>query len=333
MRRILDVLLLALILYLGWKLVDWALIRAVWQPDPQACRAAGGACWGFIVEKHRLIAFGTYPYEAHWRPALASVLLVALWVVTAAARRWWLAPLWAAGLAAIGVLMWGGVLGLPYVENERWGGLILTLLLASFGLAFAFPLSILLALGRRSELPLIRALCIAYIELIRGVPLISVLFMASVMLPLFLPAGVSIDKLLRAQIALILFAAAYLAEVVRGGLQAIPREQYEAADALGLNYVQRTAFIVLPQALRIAVPPLVNTCIGFFKDTSLVLIIGLFDLLSTIKVSLNDPKWTGFGAEAYLFAALVYFVFCYAMSRYSRSLERTPELSGAATLR
>jgi general L-amino acid transport system permease protein len=173
------------------------------------------------------------------------------------------------------------------------------LLLSSFGIAFAFPLSILLALGRRSDMPVIQALCVGFIELVRGVPLISILFMASVMLPLFLPAGVSIDKLLRAQIALILFAAAYLAEVVRGGLQAIPKEQYEAADALGL----------------------VNTIIGFFKDTSLVVIIGLFDLLQTIKVSLQDPAWSGYGVEAYLFAALVYFVFCFAMSLYSRRLE------------
>ena len=323
MRRILDFFLLLLMFYAGWKLVDWALVKALWQPDPQACRAASGACWGFIVEKHRLIAFGTYPYEEHWRPALSSALLVALWMLSAWRRMWkpGLIALWVVGLVVIAALMWGGVFGLAYVENERWGGLILTLLLASFGLAFAFPLSILLALGRRSSLPVIRALCVAYIELIRGVPLISVLFMASVMLPLFLPAGVSVDKLLRAQVALILFAAAYLAEVVRGGLQAIPKHQYEAADALGLNYSQKTLLIILPQALRIAVPPLVNTCIGFFKDTSLVLIIGLFDLLSTIKVSLNDPAWTGFGVEAYLFAAAVYFIFCYSMSLYSRRLE------------
>ena len=230
--------------------------------------------------------------------------------------------MWAAGLLVIGMLMWGGVLGLPYVENERWGGLILTLLLFTFGVAFAFPLAVLLALARRSELPLLRALAVGYIELVRGVPLISLLFMASVMLPLFLPAGVSIDKMLRAQIALILFAAAYLAEVVRGGLQAIPKEQYEAADALGLTYWQRTTSVVLPQALRIAVPPLVSTFIGFFKNTSLVVVIGLFDFLSTVKVSLTEPAWNGFGVEAYLFAALVYFVFCYAMSLYSRGLER-----------
>jgi len=333
MKRIPNVVLLFLTAYLGWRFADWAFLRAVWQPDPQACRAAGGACWGFIVEKHRLIAFGTYPYEEHWRPALSSILLVALWVLSAWRPMWKprLIAFWAAGLALIAVLMWGGVFGLPYVENERWGGLILTLLLTTFGLALAFPLSIFLALGRRSGLPLVRALCVAYIELIRGVPLISVLFMASVMLPLFLPAGVSIDKLLRAQIALVLFVAAYLAEVVRGGLQAIPKHQYDSADALGLGYLQKTFLVVLPQALRIAVPPLVNTCIGFFKDTSLVLIIGLFDLLSTIKVSLNDPAWTGFGVEAYLFGALVYFAFSYAFSRYSRTLESPGP--GAAALR
>jgi len=304
--------------------IDWAFLDAVWRPDAAACRAAEGACWGFIAEKHRFILFGTYPYEQHWRPAIATLLLLGLWVFSSLRIfwRWWLALVWLAGLSVIGILMWGGVLGLPYVENERWGGLILTLLLTTFGLAIAFPLSILVALGRRSEMPVIRALCIGYIELVRGVPLISLLFMASVMLPLFLPSGVSIDKLLRAQIAMILFATAYLAEVVRGGLQAIPRGQYEAANAIGLSYWQITLSVVLPQALRIAVPPLVNTFIGFFKDTSLVLIIGLFDLLSTIKVSLNDPAWAGSSVEAYLFSAMVYFLFCYAMSVYSRSFER-----------
>ena len=305
---------------------QWAIGNAVWSAaSPETCRAAEGrgACWAFIAEKHRFILFGTYPFEQHWRPALASLLLVLLWVLSAFRSMWrgWLALVWLAGLGLIGVLMWGGVAGLPYVENERWGGLILTLILASFGAALAFPFSILLALGRRSSLPAVRALCIAYIELIRGVPLISVLFMASVLLPLFLPAGVSIDKLLRAQLALAAFAAAYLAEVVRGGLQAVPRHQSEAAAALGMGYWRATWLIVLPQALRASIPPLVNTFIGFFKDTSLVLVIGLFDLLSTIKVSLQDAAWSGFGVEAYLFAAAVYFAFCYAMSFYSRRLE------------
>ena len=317
------------ILWLAWRSLppffDWAIVDAVWRaPDPRACREAQGACWAFIGEKHRFILFGTYPFEQHWRPALATAILIALWTFSSLKMfwRWWLAAVWAAGLSVIGVLMWGGVFGLSYVENERWGGLILTLLLASFGIAFAFPLSILLALGRRSEMPVLRAACIGYIELIRGVPLISVLFMASVMLPLFLPAGVSIDKLLRAQLALVLFAAAYLAEVVRGGLQAIPRHQHDAAEALGFTYWKKMLLVILPQALRLSIPPLVNTFIGFFKDTSLVLIIGLFDLLSTIKVSLQDPAWSGFGVEAYLFACLVYFAFCYAMSAYSRRIER-----------
>jgi general L-amino acid transport system permease protein len=305
--------------------VDWALLKAVWSAaDPRACRAEGsGACWAFIGDKHRFILFGTYPFEQHWRPALATAILIALWVFSSLKRfwKWWLAAVWAAGLSLIGVLMWGGVPGLPYVENERWGGLILTLILATFGAALAFPLAILLALGRRSELPVVRALCVAYIELIRGVPLISVLFMASVMLPLFLPAGATIDKLLRAQLALIVFAAAYLAEVVRGGLQAIPHHQYEAAEALGLSYWKRTLYVILPQALRVSIPPLVNTFIGLFKDTSLVLIIGLFDLLTTVKVSLQEPAWSGFGVEAYLFVSAVYFAFCYAMSRYSQGLE------------
>ncbi len=316
------------VLWLAWQLVppfvDWALISAVWRaPDARACREAHGACWAFIGEKHRFILFGTYPFEQHWRPALATALLIFLWGYSSLKRswNWWLPGVWVAGLALIAVLMWGGVFGLAYVENERWGGLILTLILATFGIALAFPLSILLALGRRSELPVVRAASIAYIELIRGVPLISVLFMASVMLPLFLPAGVTIDKLLRAQLALILFAAAYLAEVVRGGLQAIPHHQYEAAEALGLSYWKRTLHVILPQALRFSIPPLVNTFIGLFKDTSLVLIIGLFDLLTTVKVSLQEPAWSGLGVEAYLFVSAVYFAFCYAMSRYSQGLE------------
>jgi general L-amino acid transport system permease protein len=319
-------------IYLVWQLLppflNWAFGNAIWSPDDAwRCRELQGvgACWAFVAEKHRFILFGTYPLDQHWRPALAIIVLLSLYGLSAARAMWrpCLALIWGAGLALIGVIMWGGGFGLPYVENERWGGLILTLLLSTFGIAFAFPLAILLALGRRSGMPLIRLLSVGYIEIIRGVPLISVLFMASVMLPLFLPGGVSIDKLVRAQLALVLFAAAYLAEVVRGGLQALPRAQDEAAQALGLSYWQRHRFVILPQALRISIPPMVNTFIGFFKDTSLVVIIGLFDLLTTIKVSLNEPAWTGFGVEAYLFAALAYFLFCFPMSRYSQRLERS----------
>jgi general L-amino acid transport system permease protein len=318
------------IFYLAWKIVppllEWALIEAVWSPEnSHLCRQSmgEGACWAFIAENYRFILFGTFPAEEQWRPALVVAILIGLYALSALrVRGSRLIVTWLAGLGTVGVLMWGGLLGLSYVENERWGGLTLTLLLSTSGLALAFPLSILLALARRSSMTIVRWFAIAYIELIRGVPLVSVLFMASVMLPLFLPEGVSIDKLLRAQLAMICFASAYLAEVVRGGLQAIPRQQEEAAQALGHSYWQRTWFIVLPQALRIAIPPLVNTFIGFFKDTSLVVIIGLFDFLTAIKVSLSEPAWIGFGLEAYLFAASGYFLFCYPMSRYSQTLER-----------
>ncbi len=208
-----------------------------------------------------------------------------------------------------------------YVETGLWGGIPVTMILATYGLLFAFPYGILLALGRRSNLPLIKGLCVGFIELIRGVPLISLLIMASVMLPLFLPSGVTFDKFLRAQVAVILFAGAYIAEIIRGGLQSLPKGQFEAADAMGLNYVQKTALIILPQALRVVIPPLINTFIGFFKDTSLVLIIGIFDFLNTANQALVDPAWAGYPGEVYLFAAFVYFCFCYSMSRYSKYLE------------
>ncbi len=313
-------------------LVEWAFVNAVWTvpvtaqgAQTQACRQLHGvgACWAVITEKHRFILFGTYPYEEHWRPAVVCLIFIGLYAISAM-RRFWrkeLALIWIAALTAIGILMWGGVLGMPYVPQERWGGLPITLILATFGLAFAFPLSILVALGRRSQLPAIKALCVLYVELIRGVPLISLLFMASVMFPLFLPEGMNIDKLLRAQIAIILFAAAYLAEVVRGGLQALPKGQYEAADAMGLSYWQKTGLIILPQALRLVIPPLVNTFIGFFKDTSLVLIIGIFDLLTAGKTAIVEPAWQGFGVEVYVTVAVVYFCFCFAMSKYSQGLE------------
>jgi general L-amino acid transport system permease protein len=234
------------------------------------------------------------------------------------------------GIGAVGlVLRIAGILPkwsiaiapLSYVETSLWGGLPVTLILATYGLALAFPYGVLLALGRRSNLPLIKGLCVGFIELIRGVPLISLLIMASVMLPLFLPSGTTIDKFLRALVAVTLFAGAYIAEVIRGGLQSLPKGQFEAADAMGLNYSQKTLLIILPQALRVVIPPLINTFIGFFKDTSLVLIIGIFDFLNTANQALVDPNWAGFPGEVYLFAAFVYFIFCYSMSRYSKYLE------------
>jgi general L-amino acid transport system permease protein len=320
--------LLALLIKGLAGLAQWGIWDAVWHTsgnDSSACRAVRGvgACWAVIPEKYRFILFGTYPFEQQWRPALAVVVFIALFYLSTR-RFFWrreLVYLWMAALILIGVLMWGGVLGLPFVSQERWGGLPVTLILATFGLAFGFPLGIFVALGRRSRLPAIRSLCVLYVELIRGVPLISLLFMASVMFPLFMPGGFNLDKLLRAQIAIVLFAGAYLAEVIRGGLQAVPRGQHEAADALGLSYWRKNRLIILPQAIRHVIPPLVNTFIAFFKDTSLVLIIGIFDLLTTAKTAIIDPVWQQFSVEVYLFVATIYFAFCFAMSRFSRRLE------------
>jgi general L-amino acid transport system permease protein len=325
---IITLLLFALLAKLIVSFVQWGILDAVWSVpgnDTSACRAARGlgACWAVIPEKYRFILFGTYPFDQQWRPALATLLFIALFYVSCL-RFFWrreLVLVWIVALSLIGLLMWGGVPGLPFVSQERWGGLPVTLILATFGLAFGFPLGIFVALGRRSKLPAIRSLCVLYVELIRGVPLISLLFMASVMLPLFLPDGVNIDKLLRAQVAFVLYAGAYLAEVIRGGLQAVPRGQHEAAEALGLSYWQKNRLIILPQAIRHVIPPLVNTFIAFFKDTSLVLIIGIFDLLTTAKTAIIDPAWQAYSVEVFLFVAVIYFVFCFAMSRYSRHLE------------
>jgi general L-amino acid transport system permease protein len=325
---IVSLLLIFLLAKACWGIAQWGFWNAIWTvPDNRtdACRAIRGlgACWAVIPEKYRFILFGTYPYDQQWRPALATLTIIVLFFVSSR-RNFWrkeLALLWAAALVAIGVLMWGGVFGLSFVSQDRWGGLPVTLILATSGLAFGFPLGILVALGRRSKLPAIRSLCVLYVELIRGVPLISLLFMASVMFPLFMPDGINIDKLLRAQVAFVLYAGAYLAEVVRGGLQAVPTGQHEAANALGLSYWKKNGLIILPQAIRHVIPPLVNTFIAFFKDTSLVLIIGIFDLLTTAKTAIVDPAWQSFSVEVYLFVGLIYFAFCFAMSRYSRHLE------------
>jgi general L-amino acid transport system permease protein len=304
-------------------LIRWALIDAIWSAPSGAACHGGGACWAFIGEKFRFILFGRYPLDQEWRPA-AVIVVFLLMVLAACYRPLWgrqLAVLWFVGLSAVFWLMGGGF-GLTPVETALWSGLPLTLILAVVGMLAGFPFGVLLALGRRSRLPAIRAICVGYIEMIRGVPLITMLFMASLMLPLFLPAGVTIDKVVRAQVAFILFSGAYLAEVVRGGLQALPKGQIEAADALGLSYWQRTRLIVLPQALGMVIPPLVNTFIGMFKDTSLVLIVSLFDLLGATEFALTDANWQGFYVEADVFIALIYWSFCFFMSRYSQVLER-----------
>jgi general L-amino acid transport system permease protein len=325
----------ALILWALYGLLQWAVINAVWSVpttatgalDPTSCRLVHGvgACWAAIGDKWRFMLFGRFPYDQQWRPAICLLLFIALFWVSSDSRFWRreLALIWIATLAVIFTLMWGGVFGLSYVPQDEWGGLPITLILATFGLAFAFPLAVLVALGRRStKLPAVKLLSVVYVELIRGVPLIALLFMANVMFPLFLPEGMNVDKLLRAQVAIILFAAAYLAEVVRGGLQALPKGQSEAADALGLTYWQKTLKITLPQALRLVIPPLVNTFIGFFKDTSLVLTIGILDFLTSSKTAMADPVWQGVSTEIYIVVALVYIAFCYTMSSYSRGIER-----------
>ena len=306
-------------------LLRWGVFNAAWSGGIEACKKVQGtgACWVFIAEKYRLMLFGLYPFEEQWRPLLMMVLLIVLLVLSMNRAFWrpWLGIAWVVGYVAMGVLMWGGILGLPFVETDKWGGLPLTLILTVNAIVFSFPLAIALALGRRGDLPVIRTLCVFFIEIVRGVPLLSVLFVSSLMIPLFLPAGMDINKLLRAQIGIILFSGAYVAEVIRGGLQALPKGQFEAADAMGLGYWQKNAFVVLPQALGLVIPPMVNSFIATFKDTSLVIIIGLFDLFGAARMAANDPAWRPFYVEGLLFVALIYFVFCYSLARYSRYLE------------
>jgi len=330
-NAILTVVSVAAMGLLVWQALDWALLRAVFSgPDGSACAKPGaGACWPFIVHKLGLFMYGRYPVPERWRVDLTYVLALAGLVPLMIPRvpgKLWLSVYLLLAFPIIGfVLVRGGVPGLPGVPTELWGGLFLTLVVASVGIAASFPIGILLALGRRSELPIVRWASIGFIEFVRGVPLVTVLFMASVMLPLFLPPDVTFDKLLRALIGVALFSGTYLAEVIRGGLQAIPRGQYEAADALGLSYAQKMGFIVLPQALKLVIPGIVNSFIALFKDTSLVLIIGLFDLLGIVQQSISaDAKWFSpqTAATGYVFAGAVFWIFCFGMSRYSAFLER-----------
>ena len=315
-------------LFFLWKvvppLVRWAFIDSAWHTTGQACRQAAGACWSVVSMNYRFILFGFYPYGQQWRPFLAMTILFGL-LFYSRNRNHWKKPLayaWIIGLFTMGLLMKGGLFGLKPVESTQWGGLPLTLLLAVFGLTAAYPLGVILALGRRSKMPGVKVLCILYIELIRGVPLISLLFMSAIIFPLFLPEGVTFNKILRAQVAIILFTAAYIAEVVRGGLQAMSRGQYEAAESIGLNYYLTMRLVILPQALKIVIPPTVSILISAFKDTSLVVIIALFDLLKTTQTVLSNPEWMGFSREAYVVIAILYFLGCFSMSNYSRKLER-----------
>jgi general L-amino acid transport system permease protein len=307
-------------------LVDWAVLNAVFRPDSAACRAAGtqGACWGAVAEKFRPILFGRYPYAEQWRAALASIALIGALVATCrridAGKR--LLLVWTITFIAVLALLRGGWGGLPPVDSALWGGLPLTLLLSIGTVIGACPVAVLLALGRRSKLPAIRALCTLFVELTRAVPLVSVLLLAAFLLPLFLPQGLSIDVLLRVWVGLIFFAAAYLAEVLRGGLQAIPRGHLEAAAALGLGYRQTQMYIVLPQAIRATLPALMNNFISIIKETSLVTVVSLYELTGALGLALaGDLDWREFYLECSLFTAAIYWIGCASLSRYSRGLE------------
>ena len=305
--------------------LTWLLINAVFIGSPADCKAGSGACWPYLAAKLRYMLFGVYPMEEQWRPLVAVLIFLGALAVWGAPRFWGrrLLLAWLVLMPVLYLLVAGGALGLAAVPTSQWGGLPLSFMLSFVGLVCALPLGVMLALGRSSNLPAIRVLSIFFIELVRGVPLVSVLFMASVMLPLFMPQGVTIDKLLRAQVAIILFAAAYIAEVVRAGLQALPKGQTEAAQALGLHYWQYTFLVVIPQALKTVIPPLVSLFIGFFQDTTLVTIVGLLDFLNTVRTALRDPNWQGIAVlEGYLFAAVVYFLFSALMGSYSRFLEK-----------
>ncbi len=311
--------------------VEWALINANWTgTDRSVCEAnTAGACWTFINVRFEQILFGLYfasnPDEI-WRPTLIFIvffaLLIPLLFEKTPGKKWLVIGILGVFPVLFYFIVYGGYFGISQSNTTQWGGFLLTFALAFVGILLALPIGILLALGRRSEMPVIRSICVVYIEFWRGTPLITILFMASVMLPLFFPAGVEFDKVVRAMIGITMFQSAYTAEAVRGGLAAIPRGQAEAAMALGLGYWRRTVFITLPQALKISIPSIVNTFIALFKDTSLVSIIGLLDLLNMAQTASRSMEWKGYDIEAYLFAGFIYWAFCYGMSRYSQNLER-----------
>ena len=307
-------------------LFEWAFVNSLWEGESNKdCRGIEGACWVLIPKRFGQFIYGFYPEPERWRVNLTFILFCINLLPVLSDRvpgRTFAALFLVFGFPIVAYILLHGAFGLAAVPTHKWGGLTLTLVFASVAILFSLPIGILLALGRRSEMPVIRTICVAFIELWRSVPLITVLFMASFMLPLFTPEGVNANELLRALIGFIMFASAYMAEVVRGGLQALPTGQTEAAQALGLNYRKSMQLIILPQALKIVIPGIVNTFIGLFKDTALVSIIGLFDLLLVARSSVTDPKWLGLEHESYIFAALIYFIFCFSMSRYSLWLER-----------
>jgi general L-amino acid transport system permease protein len=324
----LSLIFLALVLP---PLIDWLFVRAVWfAPDGAACRVEGtGACWAFIYPKLDFFIYGTYPRAELWRVNLTLFFgaFLILWLLWPSLGYKYVASLLffiIYPICAFFLLHGLPLIGLSLIDTGLWGGILVSLLVSAVGIVTSLPLGILLALGRRSHMPIIKLICIGFIEFVRGVPLITVLFMANTMLPLFVPENWSPDRLLRPLIGVSLFAAAYMAEVVRGGFQAIPRGQEEGALSLGMSYWQRILLIILPQALTTVIPGIVNTFIGLFKDTTLVAIVGIFDFLRTVDTARLDPAWAGpsISTTGYLFAALFYFVFCFGMSRYSLMIER-----------
>lgn len=303
--------------------VKWAYINANFAGTTREDCVSGGACWVFIRMKIDMFMYGFYPSELRWR--VNSVY--GLFFVLIAAFKYLKSPLVKIALAhvyfVVGFfLVHGGFFGMEAVPTDKWGGLMLTIMVAAVGIVAAFPIGVLLALGRASHLPIIKSISVTYIEFIRGVPLITILFMSSIILPLFFPEGMSFDKLLRALIGIAMFEAAYIAENIRGGLQSIPKGQYEAADAIGLSYWQKMFLVILPQALKVAIPNLVGVSIALFQDTTLVLIIGLFDLLAMVRLSAADSYWLGYETEGYVFVTFIFWFFCYSMSNFSQKLEK-----------
>ena len=328
---VLTIVSVALCGWAAFEIIRYTLVEAVWTgTDGAACRPhLDGACWAFIQVKLDYMRFGSYPIDQRWRVDVTEIVgaVLIVWLLRTTAPRRDLAALLffvAYPILAFILLRGAAVLGLPVVDTSLWGGLLVTLLMSVVGIVTSLPLGVLLALGRRSQLPIIRAACTIFIEVLRGVPFITVLFMANFMLPLFVPDWLSPDRLLRPLIGTALFSAAYMAEVVRGGLQALPKGQTEGAAALGLSYWQAMRLIVLPQALTTVIPGIVSTFIGLFKDTTLVAVVGIFDFLRALEAARLDPNWAGptISTTSYVFAAIVYWVFCFGMSRYSQLTER-----------
>ncbi|WP_407578971.1 amino acid ABC transporter permease [Citrobacter koseri] len=332
-QTLLTLLLLILILFVGSKLVHWGITDAVFAGDVAECRAAAGACWAVIGEKYRPILFGLYPYNEQWRPALCMVIWFISVVLSLSPKCWhsrFLWPLWGVSLVVMSVLMSGGVFGLSPVPSADWGGLPLTLLLFSGTVIIGMPVSVALALGRRSPLPFLRGLSVIFIEGLRGVPLITILFVAVNIFPLFLPTDMEINKLLRIIVGIALFFACYQAEVIRGGLQSVPRGQYEAAAVLNLSYWHTTTKIILPQALRICLPAVTNHIIAAMKNTSFVIIIGLFDVLTATSAVMQDPQWRRYYIETYVFISAIYIAFGFMLSRYAIWVEKRIDASRTA---